>query len=506
MREADSPPAYAPDNRALVLLAASFLLSAFIGFQLADGSYKSAFVMLTFFWLAFLLVRLSWRSLVYISLLLMTIPAREVIAFAGKSLRIVDILIPLTALGLVVEGILQNRRPFNLRAPFLKYLGLFFLIGIISLIRVYFTFDGRVFTASTVSFIRFWSFSLICLCIPGVVDNKRDLRRLVMFLSAICILHAGFGVLDSILYHLGRKNWIIYIYDFIGHSYINRFRASYRVGGLQFTPENLGIMLGSFLPFILLSLTLIKSNRRWGVLGLALVGVAVLQAQARSGLLLLLYFSIGFCLFGKLQPGFKQLILLGLSVLLLGVVLSKHFNQRLEDINQLFSSQERITPWTSVQSVKQAPDVWRDSLRIYKLQGKYLLGSGWATLNEYFYSYAYHGNPLQSRLWYIKGMMTARNTYLQFLNDTGLLGLLAFVAFWVSAIFSAFRLWRKATDPFIQNLCLAIWLFMIVRTFQNMYGVLLVRGDTYSIVSISWIYIGLLAAIGWLEMQPDKAV
>jgi len=104
------------------------------------------------------------------------------------------------------------------------------------------------------------------------VDNRHDLQRLLVFLGILGVLHAGFGVLDALLYHLGLKDWITAAYDFIGRGYANRFGEFYRVGGLQFTPENLGLMLGYFLPFVLLATTLCSSRRGWWLLGLGWMG------------------------------------------------------------------------------------------------------------------------------------------------------------------------------------------------------------------------------------------
>lgn len=477
-------------------LIISILVSASMGFLVIEGKPKAALVILVFTWLFFLSLRLSWRTLVYVSLVLITIPARDLFKFGGWSIRLVDIFIPLTALRIIVEK-LQRKESFKLRAPFIKYLGLFLVIGLISLIKIYPIFGSRSLVASAVSFNRFWLFSLICFCISEVVNSQQDLKRIVVFLAVICTFHAVFGMLDGLLYYLGYKDLVISFYEYLGYNPENTFGAVYRSGGLHFSPENLGRMLGNFFPFILLAMFAHKSGRSWKLLGLLALGVSIVGAKARGGLFLIVYFCVGLCLLGRLRPAAKWLILLGLSGLLFVAVLSKDFRERLSDTNDIFQAQ---VSGTSVNFYRKTPQVWRDSLRVYKFRGEYLLGSGWGTMDERFNRYAYPGSILQSDIWHSEDS-TTRNAYLQFLNEIGLLGLLAFVAFWLSAIFSAGRLWYHSKDTFEWNLYLVIWLAFIAQTVQNMFRAFLIRGDTYTIVGIPWIYLGLLLAAYGLERE-----
>ncbi len=484
-------------NRVIVSVVISGLVSAWIGFNIATGEYKAAFSSLILVWLFLLLFKVSWRTLVYISLFLMTIPARDVFKIGGWHIRLVDIIIPLTTLRIIIEKILQHKESFKVRAPFLKYLWGFGAIGLISLIKVYNIFGTVSLTASAVSFGRFWLFSLICFCVPWIADKKEDLRQLVVFLAIVGAFHATFGMLDNLFYYLGYKDLVISIYEFFGYNPENTFGAIYRSGGLLFTPENLGKMLGYFFPFILLAMTIHHSGRGWKLLGLFALGVSIIGAKARGGLFLIIYFSAGFCLLGRLRIRYKLLILIVVSGLLFGALSSEDFRKRLSDIDHIFQDYTYIT---SVNFYRETPKVWRDSLRLYKLQGEYILGSGWGTMDERFSRYAYPGSILKSNIWQEPGP-TSRNAYLQFLNETGLLGLLAFVAFWLSAISLAWRIWRRSTDTFSWNLYLIIWLFLIAQTLQNMFSVFLVRGGTYTIVGVQWIYLGLLLAACQLEKE-----
>jgi hypothetical protein len=505
MREHDTRLLPFQEARIILPLLASFIMSAWIGFQVAEGKLKQAVAALVLICLVMLLFKLSWRSLIYISILLLTIPTRGLFTLGGWSVRLVDIVIPLTALRFLIEGQISARPAFKLGAPFLKYLSVFFLLGLISLIRVYFKFDIDVLAASGVSFVRFWFFALICLCIPAVVDSRQKLRQLVVFLALIGTFHAVLGVLEGVFYYLDFGKWIEAFYAFLGHEVHMQPISAYRAGGLQFTPENLGIVLGSFLPFMLLVPTFQDNGKetRWFI-SIVLAGLAIISALARSGLLLTLYFGAGFCSFKGVRPAAKWAVSIIILCILAGAVSSAHFQQRLSDITYIFDSTPNTPGTTTVGAITRLPDVWRDSLRVFRLQGEYLLGNGWATIQESFVRYGYKGSVLQSDVWKGYGGFTAGNTYLQFLNDTGLLGMLAFVFCWISAIFLAGRLWWRTGDVFTANLCLVICMFLIARGIQNIYGILLVRGDTYSVVGIVWIYLGLLSAVSWLENNPRR--
>lgn len=494
------------DYRVMGAIFAACILSFWIGVQVVAGAYKSIFSLFVLVLFSFMLVRLSCRSLVYIILFLCTLPTTALFKVGGLSIRLIDILVPVVALRFLGKFIVSRAKTSKLYMPFHKYLVALLFIGILSLVKAYYLFDIDTLLASLVSLSRFWVFFLICLCIPAVIENRYDLQNMVTFLAFVGVFHAFFGVLDLVAYQLGYRHLITRIYDFVGRGYGSRFIAAYRVGGLQFTPENLGIMLGYFLPFILISMAHSESNSKWWVSGIALLELAIIGALARTGLLLSVAFCLGFCLFGQCKKSRKVIIVAGILLFMFGTHFSEAFQERLADITHMLPQEQNVYKHTSVQAYRESVDVWRDSLKTYQLQNNYWLGSGWGTLHKHFERYGYDGSTLQSYVWARNGVQTADNAYLQILNDIGLLGLLAFLAFWVSAAYLAWKQWRCSTDVFSRNLYLSVVLFMVLRGLQNMYATMLIRGDTYTMIGIGWIYIGLLSAMFCLDKVSCREV
>jgi putative inorganic carbon (HCO3(-)) transporter len=109
-------------------------------------------------------------------------------------------------------------------------------------------------------------------------------------------------------------------------------------------------------------------------------------------------------------------------------------------------------------------NLWSTSLRM--IQARPILGIGEDNFFEYFPSYKVEG--------FYDTIVHPHNDYLNVAVNSGIPGLVAFVATWVIAIRAGFQAWKKARDPFLKGVSsggtVAIIGFLLGSFFQNYYG------------------------------------
>lgn len=166
--------------------------------------------------------------------------------------------------------------------------------------------------------------------------------------------------------------------------------------------------------------------------------------------------------------------LLLLAVLSWQVILPKSVQER---ITMSYSEEEGLDV-----SSEGRVEIWRHALEVTLKDP--LLGVG-------FDSYRFHRADQM--------LKDTHNMYLRALVETGGVGLVLLVAFWIGAFQAGHRLFRSASDPFLKALGLGFAAYMVALLCGNFFG------DRWTYIEISGFTCILLALVVRGQMLTDEA-
>ena len=400
------------------------------------------------FWAAILL-SIFWRPIAGIYYIVPLIPAqtfRDQLAGYPLGTSVVTVVLIAVAIGLLSRGQPIIPRMF-LRSPLLVYAGFTFLSLCYGSMYLHHSLpisfdDPRVGDWRNYIMMLFLAFF-----VTSAVATAREIKVLVLLMCVSVVL-------------FDRNFWsTVSNRDFSSYSEDLRTDA----GAVGYAGLNGLAAFEAQISMALMALAAFERNRlRW----LAFVGLAFFSAiclvysLSRGGYVALL---VGWLFLGLVKYR-KLLILLVVFGLTWTAVVPHAVVERVfmtEDSGELdHSSETRVT-------------LWEDSLEVFRSNP--ITGTGYDT-------YAYMGRVGIYR--------DTHNIYLKVLVETGVVGILLFLWLIWRAFWSGFRLFRRARDPFIASVGLALAVWVVCSVAANFFG------DRWTYLQVNgfmWVLCGLVA-------------
>jgi O-antigen ligase len=400
-------------------------------------------------------------------------------------------LVPFAFLRYIIDFTIIKNIGFS-KAPLSKPILMFLLVCALSLMKSIKIFPQDIFIRSFIEFYRFCSFALIFFLVVNLVKSLDQAKKIIFFIVFCGIVQTMVGLIESVAFYGGFQNQVFNIYELIGYNPRNIYYHYYRAGGLQGTPENLGFIIASFAPILLfLSVTVRNRLSKMG-LGLSLVIMFVTiiitgtrMAMVMIGILLGIYMMYSPRKIRSLKYCFLAVLVFAGGCYFSDVLITRW--------TELFLSRESTSLFWKSQ-------VWESALKLFPKEP--ILGSGWATFKyqaiEHYRElihFEYSSGRFASRI------DNAQNMYLQILVDCGMAGLCVFLWMWFRVISSTWKAIKITQDIFWKNFALAMFSSFIAFAFAGLFNSLhIVRGNTYTLISLFWLYCGLVSVL-WREIQ-----
>jgi O-antigen ligase len=406
-----------------------------------------------------LILSIFWRPVVGIFYLIPLIPLQTVRYWMngfpmGQS--VVDIIIA----GVII-GSLRRRQAFMARTP---------LNGILLIYAVY-TFGslcwGSMFLGRPLSFFppddrladwkSYMTMPLLLVLIAATIENTKQIRIVILLM---CIA----------VFMLDRSFWAtVSTRDF------SHFSEDLREeGGMGYAGANGLAAFEAQFATVLLALAAFDA-RWWKWLGYsalaAFCGICLTYSLSRGGYIAVVagWLFIGLVWQRKLLVAFIVLLALGTSVLPVAVVQRMTMTYDKERGGLDNSAEIRL-------------QLWNDALDV--VQSKPLTGTG-------FNTYAYMGR--------VGSYRDTHNIYLKVLVETGVLGLLLFLALLWKLFALGWRTFRTAEDPLFRSLGLAVAGWIVCAAVANLFG------DRWTYLQVDG-YLWVLGGLVWRGVLIERAI